>query len=530
MEIKVKPEQLEQIAKNISEMQTHSQTIQQNLNQSMFSIQMQWQGATSQHFYGEYMRSMRLMESYIRNLQVTEKELRRIAQKFRQADEEYQKKQNEKLKETHKTEKKHEKSWWKKGVEGAAEFIGVNDAIRAVTGKDPITGKELSSKERLIAAGWTLLNFVPVGKVASLAGKGIKYVASSFGKTIVKAGKKLGEGVTMVAGKAGKAGKAAVDGIKTASHKVKEGVNFVASTAKGFADKIGNLWNKGATTVKTTFLQGNEKIQHAVKTLLEYKWIPGEGKGFAMAGVGNVSGGGQYSLKEAYQYMESKVVKGTGKGSNTNPNKIKLTSEREEYYRKKIDEAKARGDYKAADDIRYDRHCEETKKPLERKDWDARTENLRKSQERGREEEIKGRKALGEHLDRQLEDNNAGEVVTYTSSEGHLTRPDSIGRNDKGEIDLVHDHKHKMGEKEQTIHNDSQMRAEREMLEDKNGSHVVTISSDKPDLNGIPPKPRPSGPLGEKSEIYYTDPSSGKVTHKWEGNSRLPGGGRWKKL
>ncbi|MBY7112898.1 WXG100 family type VII secretion target [Bacillus sp. 17RED48] len=314
MEIKVKPEQLEQIAKNISEMQTHSQNIQQNLNQSMFSIQMQWQGATSQHFYGEYMRSMRLMESYIRNLQVTEKELRRIAQKFRQADEEYQKKQNEKLKETHKTEKKHVKSWWEKGVEGAAEFIGINDAIRAVTGKDPITGKELSSKERLIAAGWTLLNFVPVGKVASLAGKGIKYVASSFGKTIVKAGKRLGEGVTMVAGKAGKA---AVDGIKTASHKVTEGVNFVASTAKGFADKIGSLWNKGATTVKTTFLQGNEKIQHAVKTLLEYKWIPGEGKGFAMAGVGNFSGGGQYSLKEAYQYMESKVVKGTG-----NPPKI----------------------------------------------------------------------------------------------------------------------------------------------------------------------------------------------------------------
>ncbi|MDE7553590.1 pre-toxin TG domain-containing protein [Bacillus tropicus] len=192
--------------------------------------------------------------------------------------------------------------------------MGVNDAIRAVTGKDPITGKELSSKERLIAAGWTLLNFVPVGKVASLAGKGIKYVASSFGKTIVKAGKKLGEGVTMVAGKAGKA---AVDGIKTASHKVKEGVNFVASTAKGFADKIGSLWNKGATTVKTTFLQGNEKIQHAVKTLLEYKWIPGEGKGFAMAGVGNVSGGGQYSLKEAYQYMESKVVKGTGNNSSS---------------------------------------------------------------------------------------------------------------------------------------------------------------------------------------------------------------------
>ncbi|WP_257128003.1 HNH endonuclease, partial [Bacillus thuringiensis] len=112
-----------------------------------------------------------------------------------------------------------------------------------------------------------------------------------------------------------KAGKAAVDGIKTASHKVTEGVNFVASTAKGFADKIGSLWNKGTTTVKTTFLQGNEKIQHAVKTLLEYKWIPGLGKAYVMPGVGMVREMGQHSLKDAYQYMKSvgeKGVKGTG--------------------------------------------------------------------------------------------------------------------------------------------------------------------------------------------------------------------------
>ena len=101
------------------------------------------------------------------------------------------------------------------------------------------------------------------------------------------------------------------------------------------------------------------------------------------------------SIQSRISNLESGGVKETGEGSNTNPNKIKLTSEREKYYRMKIDEAKARGDYKAADDIRYDCHCEETKQPLERKDWDARTENLRKSQERGREEEIKGRKSLG---------------------------------------------------------------------------------------------------------------------------------------
>ena len=40
---------------------------------------------------------------------------------------------------------------------------------------------------------------------------------------------------------------------------------------------------------------------------------------------------------DAYQ-----LAKGSG-GSNANPNKIKLTPEREKYYRIKIDEAKARG-------------------------------------------------------------------------------------------------------------------------------------------------------------------------------------------
>ncbi|EJQ53339.1 ADP-ribosyltransferase [Bacillus wiedmannii] len=229
------------------------------------------------------------------------------------------------------------------------------------------------------------------------------------------------------------------------------------------------------------------------------------------------------SIQSRISNLESGGVKGTGDSSKTNPNKIKLTPEREKYYRMKIDEAKARGDYKEADNIRYNRHCEETEEPLERKEWDVKRENLRKSQERGREE-IKGRKALGEHLNRTLEDNNSGKVVTYTSSEGHLTRPDSIGRNAKDEIDLVHDHKHKISDKEHVIHNDSQM------LEDKNGSHIVTISSDKPDLNGIPPHPRPSGPLAKESDIFYTDPNSGKVTHKWEAHPDIPGGGIWIKI
>lgn len=77
---------------------------------------------------------------------------------------------------------------------------------------------------------------------------------------------------------------------------------------------------------------------------------------------------------------------------------------------------------------------------------------------------------------------------------------------------------------------DRQMRAERELAQETNDRHVVTISSNKPDLNGIPPKPRSRGPLGKNREIYYTDLNSGKVTHQWEDNPRLPGGGEWIKL
>ncbi|WFA85694.1 hypothetical protein [Paenibacillus amylolyticus] len=220
--------------------------------------------------------------------------------------------------------------------------------------------------------------------------------------------------------------------------------------------------------------------------------------------------------------------------NNTKINKQGLTLEQEQYFRQKIDEAKSRGDQKAADDARYERYCAEKKsigeKPLDRNKWDIINERLRKNRERGREEELKGRKALKEYLGRELEDNNADEIVTYKSSEGHVTRPDSIGRNEKGEIDLVHDHKHKTGGDDQIVHNDSQIRAEREMLQTKNGRHIVTISSDKPALDSSPPKPRPSGPLGEKSEIYYVDPKTGDITRKWQPNPRLPGGGRWKKI
>ncbi|MGX1828945.1 contractile injection system protein, VgrG/Pvc8 family [Paenibacillus taichungensis] len=209
-----------------------------------------------------------------------------------------------------------------------------------------------------------------------------------------------------------------------------------------------------------------------------------------------------------------------------------LTTEQRKKYREKIDEAEKRGDKQAANDARYERYLErkknEGKVPKPRDQWDQdnlRAENNRK---KGAEAEDKGRKALSEHFPgKEVIDNNGPDHKTHEKN-GKVTRPDSIGYNDNKQIDLVHDHKHKTGGKEQVIHNDKQMEAQRDMLEDKvNGKHVVTISSDKPNLSGSPPKPRPSKPLGEKSEIYYVDITSGQIKYKWISNPKFPGGGKW---
>ncbi|MEB2267028.1 transposase [Priestia megaterium] len=473
------------------------------------------------------------------------------------------------------------------------EVSGYYDYKRAAEGVDPVTGEKLSTSQRVAAGAMAAAGFIPVVGWVGRAAKGGKAIyktakglsaadhaldayksAKSFkvleqtekGLYGLVAANGLGEYMTGrdmfgnkiseeqrkasllqalgIAGAGALSTKVAGKMGQSLATKGTEKLNNMRNTLRTSA--VANVTKQAYQSVKNAPASWTQSLHKTYNNILDSSMprlmpelVPA-GPALAQQTVRETL---QNVKKQTMQMIEKPVkvecvserqiqkgTKGTGKGSNTNPNKIKLTPEREIYYRKKIDEAEARGEYDVADDIRYDRYCEETKKPLDREKWDVRNENLKKITERGREEEIKGRKALGEHLDRKLENNNVGEVVTYTSSEGHLTRPDSIGRNSKGEIDLVHDHKHKISDKEHVIHNDSQMRAERELAQGKNGRHVVTISSDKPDLNGIPPKPRPSGPLAKESDIFYTDPSSGRVTHKWEYNPDIPGGGIWIKI
>ncbi|MBN1046988.1 ADP-ribosyltransferase [Clostridium botulinum] len=191
-----------------------------------------------------------------------------------------------------------------------------------------------------------------------------------------------------------------------------------------------------------------------------------------------------------------------------------------------MDEALSNGDAKAADDIRYERYCNNKKNeginPECREEWDKLNERIKNNRSLGYKNEPIGRESLRDYLGKNenelINNNNSGNMYTNTM-DGKTVRPDSIGVNNEGNIEIVHDHKHFTSKNDQEIFNDAQMRAERDMIEAPNGKHIVTMSSDFPDLNGIPPKPRPSGPLAERSDIYYTDTSCGKITHKWDSSS-----------
>ena len=193
--------------------------------------------------------------------------------------------------------------------------------------------------------------------------------------------------------------------------------------------------------------------------------------------------------------------------------------------------------------MRYERNVQSRANrglpPMGRDAWDRSAEGLRSNQERGGEQETRAREGLSELIQRSLANNNQGEdVVQVTvrdpdSGEDITTRPDSIGRNEDGDIDIVHDHKDKSGE-DKVIYNCEQMRAQKIMLRDPEtgqptGRHIVTVSSAHPRLDEPSPLPRPSRPLARDSEIYFTD-ANGRPTHQWIIDDRAPGGGFWEPL
>lgn len=218
-----------------------------------------------------------------------------------------------------------------------------------------------------------------------------------------------------------------------------------------------------------------------------------------------------------------------------------LNAEQETRFNSKREALEADGNLDSAaleaglDDIRYQEYLQRCSNEgranqdvLPRDRWQQQKDQLAKSREFGMAEEASGRKALQEHVNRELKNNNEGNVQTKTVFDKELgrdvtTRPDSVPKD--GKLDLVHDHKTKRGE-DLVVYDDSQLRAQRKMLVD-GGKQYITISGEAPLRPGELPPARPSEPLGSNRNVEVLYVSEGKVTHRWKPEKSAPTGGSW---
>ena len=77
----------------------------------------------------------------------------------------------------------------------------------------------------------------------------------------------------------------------------------------------------------------------------------------------------------------------------------------------------------------------------------------------------------------------------------------------------MHEHKHlTAGNSNPVVYNTKQLEEQRKAFPDK--KHVLTISSDLPCENDVPPC-RPSSGI-EESEVLYFDNDKNTITHKWD--------------
>ncbi|MDM5154695.1 WXG100 family type VII secretion target [Bacillus sp. DX1.1] len=88
-EIKITPEQLEQIASNFTNAASEAQQQINRLEGDINNLEGQWSGATQAKFRGNFNESKQAMQQYIPILQHISEELKKIANNFRNVDNSY---------------------------------------------------------------------------------------------------------------------------------------------------------------------------------------------------------------------------------------------------------------------------------------------------------------------------------------------------------------------------------------------------------------------------------------------------------
>ncbi|WP_430476847.1 WXG100 family type VII secretion target [Bacillus cereus] len=177
VQIKVTPEMLEEVAKRASDTKYAIESIHKDLCNQIDYLCYQWIGASNQHFVQMFNDARPKAFTSINAITNVEEDLKRIAEKFRQADSQDVSIEEEAMCGPLSSEGE--------GFDGkklardvAGEMTGEYDIRRAWEGIDPSTGDKLSWLDRVSAGGMMVLGVTPVGKLAKMV-KGVKMTADA---------------------------------------------------------------------------------------------------------------------------------------------------------------------------------------------------------------------------------------------------------------------------------------------------------------------------------------------------------------
>ncbi|PEM49097.1 WXG100 family type VII secretion target [Bacillus wiedmannii] len=177
VQIKVTPEMLEEVANRASNTRIALESIHNNLCNEIDQLCFQWIGASNQQFIQMFNDARPKAFTAINSIIQVEEDLKRIAEKFRNADD-----QDVTMEEGAMCGKPSSEE---NGFDGkklardiAGEISGEYDVRRVWDGIDPSTGEKLSWWERTGAGVMAVAGLTPVGKLAKV-GKGVKMTAKA---------------------------------------------------------------------------------------------------------------------------------------------------------------------------------------------------------------------------------------------------------------------------------------------------------------------------------------------------------------
>lgn len=177
VQIKVTPEMLEEVANRASNTRHALESIHNNLCNQIDHLCSQWVGASNQHFVQMFNDAKPKAFTSINSIVQVEEDLKRIAEKFRNTDN-----QDVTLEEDTAISKPSSEEGFDGGKlarDIAGELTGEYDAKRVMEGVDPETGEKLSRWERGLAGVMLVAGLTPVGKGIKVV-KGAKKVADGI--------------------------------------------------------------------------------------------------------------------------------------------------------------------------------------------------------------------------------------------------------------------------------------------------------------------------------------------------------------